>query len=305
MKGYLVREMYKTEIFICILSAIFYLLYIYNRKRSQIIKIKDSYLVYKNRKSLNEGRYVKKAKIRTLIVFIISIFAKKNLGYGEKKEKTVIAGCILVNLIILIVIITVDKEIILRILLQITSNLLLFKTVLSVSIFKYKSDVYKLINKLQNEIVQNKEIIISMKSALNKTKRSMIVFETEKIINELVKNVVISENTNYKIYLYKTSGYELSLILIFLKDSSISGNKKAIKRNLSEIERYCSDSYERYKDSLFSKIPYVCIILLMPLFLIWMDSFSSGDLFTEMVSVEPKEYIYLFSVVLAYIFMNV
>ena len=304
MKGYLVREMYKTEIFICILSVIFYLLYIYNRKKSQIIKIKDSYLVYKNRKSLNEGRYVKKAKIRTLIVFIISIFAKKNLGYGEKKEKTVIAGCILVNLIILIVIITVDKEIILRILLQITSNLLLFKTVLSVSIFKYKSDVYKLINKLQNEIVQNKEIIISMKSALNKTKRSMIVFETEKIINELVKNVVISENTNYKIYLYKTSGYELSLILIFLKDSSISGNKKAIKRNLSEIERYCSDSYERYKDSLFSKIPYVCIILLMPLFLIWMDSFSSGDLFTEMVSVEPKEYIYLFSVVLAYIFMN-
>ena len=55
MKGFLVTAMYKVEMIICFFSIVFFVLFIYKRKKLKILKIKSRYSENRNRRMLKEG----------------------------------------------------------------------------------------------------------------------------------------------------------------------------------------------------------------------------------------------------------
>jgi hypothetical protein len=303
MKGSLVRQMRIFEILFALLSAVFLFLYLYDKKKLTLLKIRKHIEESRNRRDLSEIRPSGSSGLSEKAAFIYSVLMRRSLSYSEGRINIAAALILLSNLAVLTVILAAGDAVLLRILLQTGINLLLYKLLSEICMFRYKKDVNKLLTGLQNEILQENEIITSAKRAAGKMERSMLGIETDIILNEMIKNSRYPEQANFKIYLKKTLCYELPLIISFLSGACVSGDRAVIKRNLGELDKYCAQSFESFKDDLFSKIPYMAIILMLPLFLIWMDSFSSKMMFSGTAVSEPKEYIYLFSGLLAYMFL--
>jgi hypothetical protein len=183
-------------------------------------------------------------------------------------------------------------------------DMLVYSIPFEVCSYIYKKDMNKLIAGIQNEILLENEIITGVKNALGRMGRSMLCRETAIILNDMVKNGRYPQDASYRLCLKRTYGYELPLLVSFLAAASTSGDRSAIRRNLGGLEKYCRRTFENCKDRISAKMPYTVIIMMLPLFLFWMDSFNAGIVSAGSAAVqEPKEYIYIFSSFLAYILL--
>lgn len=291
----------RIESVLIILSICCMALYVYKQKEvrifrlRQLIKLKRGRRYIKIRKELN-SRLISKLK------FMMAVIMNKELEFYSNRLWLLITVFAALNVIALILILGGGVNIAQRSLIAALAYIFAFRLTFEFCLLKHKREAHRYITLLQNETLKNNDIISCAADVSAKSLPSLAVSEIMVYINELVKNSAKSLQERYLKYSGSTFGYELPLIFVFLSNSSVSGNGDVIKRNLRALERYFSKSYERCKDNLFSKLPYMAIMLLIPLFMYWMDSFGAAMAVEGVPKSEPKEYIYIISLMLSYLY---
>jgi len=283
-------------------SIIFLLMYFYDKKRFSILKYRKTRVSERNTKQYSEIQNSLRSGAYNRFVFVLAVFLKKDLSYTAGRIKPVIFSAALSDVLILSAILAAGQTVILRLLILICGNAMIWRLLTEMSVYRFRRDIHKFVISLQNELLQENEIITCVKRTIDRSEKTFLSSETEMILNEIVKNAGYPEQKYYKFYFEKTSGFELPLLLIFISSSYVSGNRQVMMRNLRELERYCLYGFECSKDYLFSKLPYMVMILLMPAFLFWMDSFGADMMAVDAAAKEPKEYIFLFSILLIFLF---
>jgi hypothetical protein len=238
------------------------------------------------------------------MIFVFSVLARKSFLYIKARTGYCLILPVILNVILLLLLMTAPGLVVVKLLLLMFLNLFIFKGLYETTIYLFKKDIHKFIVLLQNETNKGNEIMTSTKTAMGKAQNSAFLFEFEIVVNEIIKNQKYTEYNDFKEYSRHTAGFEMPLLISFLANAVVAGDSGIIKKNLGKVERYCAMTLECFKDRFFSKIPYLGIILMLPLFLIWMDSFGADIMFSGTVVQEPKEYIYMFSTLIAYTFLN-
>lgn len=291
----------RIEALFIILSICAMAIYLYKQKELHFIHIRQRVQKRRSRRYIEvskdeDGRMMSRLKFMTAVIM------NKELAYFSSKLLIITGVAVFMNAVLLVIIINTKTNILLRSVILILVNILVYRLIFDFCIIKYKRDSHRYITILQNETLQKNDILSCAKEAAGKSLPCLVTGEVMIYINELVKNSASALSERYLRYTDTTFGYEMSLICVFLSNSSVSGNSEVIRRNLKALEKYFSKGYERYKDKLFSKLPYMAIMLLLPLFMYWMDSFGAAMAAEGIPKSDPKEYIYIISLTLSYLY---
>jgi len=285
-------------------AGLFIILFLHENKRFKILLLKKKIKTSRHRKMLRDAEELGKIKAVEKMVFIFSVLSRKSFLSIRARAFYYLILPVILNISVLVFLISEPGQAGVKLLLLISIDLLISKGLYETTRYLFKKDIYRFIILLQNETNKGNEIMTSAKAAMSKAQDSAFLFEFEIVVNEIIKNQKYTEYYDFKEYSRSTAGFEMPLLISFLANSVISGNSEVIKKNLRKIERYCAMTLESFKDRFFSKVPYIGIILLLPFFLIWMDTFGADIMFSGTVTQEPKEYIYTFSTLIAYTFLN-
>jgi hypothetical protein len=291
-------------IILLMLAVLFCIMFMHENKRFKILLMKKKLKISRHRKMLRNIEEMSRIRVVEKVIFMFSVLVRNSFLY----IKTRIGYCLVLpvafNAIFLMILMTSHGPLAVKLILLICLNLLIFKGLYETTRYLFKKDIHKFIVLLQNETNKGNEIMTSAKTAMAKAQRSAFLLEFEIVVNEIIKNQKYAGYNDFKEYSRTTAGFEMPLLISFLANAVVSGNSGIIKKNLGKIERYCAMTLECFKERFFSKIPYIGIILILPLFLIWMDSFGADIMFSGAIVQEPKEYIYMFSTLIAYTFLN-